>query len=158
MERETLYIIDPRKTFRGAVQNTMTAPAGKTPKYVDYTADENNGVNMTFKQYKDHKQNPHLKALDFETFYNDIWKPYLEDTKTDWTPITEEKFEEMLECLPPVRWTRFARGSFFFISEPLTANLHSCYIQYKDKNYTSVRDVHESKESILKSFHAIATS
>jgi hypothetical protein len=105
---ETLYIIDPTN-FNGQIINSMTSKEG-VPKYVDYMKEP-----TTFEQYKEQQQNENLIALDWETFKDEYYIPYLDSLCEPFKETTEECFWDGLECLPPKRWTRFENGEFFFL-------------------------------------------
>lgn len=145
-----LFIVDPTAEFKGHALNTMSCKEG-TPQYVDYQDKP-----TTLEEYKIQKNNPHLIALDWDVFYKDWYEPYLIGLQKDWEEITEERYWEMLEVLPPVRWTQ-GIISFFFISEAYTANLHSCIIKdATDKNnpkyYEALRGIDTPAEKLVKNY------
>jgi len=145
METESLYIIDPTN-FRGHVINSMTAPKGTTPEYVDYME-----TPTTFEEYKKQKCNENLVALTWEDFNKNYYEPYLENLQGPWKEISEERWDDMLNVLPPMRWTHFGnKDSFFFISEAYTAHLNSCFVKYKGKYYEALRSRHLPTEQIVK--------
>lgn len=143
MEPERLYIIDPTN-FKGSVVNTMSAPPGATPTHVDYM-----GKPTTFEEYKKEKGNENLIALTWEDFERDYYKPYLDGLQKPFKEITEENWNEMLEVLPPQRWTKIDGGSFFFIEEATTANLHDCFVAYKGKHYSALRPIRIKTEELI---------
>jgi hypothetical protein len=145
MEFERLYIIDPTN-FKGWVNNTMSAPKGMTPTHVDYRE-----TPTTFEEYKKEKGNENLIALTWEEFEEKYYNPYLKSLQGDWKEISEEHWYDMLEVLPPRRWTQFGKGnSFFFISEAYTADLHTCFVKVDGKCFEALRSVFLPTEEILK--------
>jgi len=69
--------------------------------------------------------------------------------------ITEKQYWEALECLPPVRWTRFTNSEFFFISEPDYMSIHAFYVKKKDKYYTKNIDIYTPKDVLLNQIEEI---
>jgi hypothetical protein len=52
--------------------------------------------------------------------------------------ITEERFWEMLEVLPPAKWTRRADSESFMVIECQTANLYTWCARVGDKYYEMI--------------------
>jgi hypothetical protein len=50
--------------------------------------------------------------------------------------ITAERFDEMLNCLPPQLWTRFNSQESFRISEPLTSGIWTWCVRIGDHHFT----------------------
>lgn len=138
----TLYIIDPAN-FEGRVVNTMTSKDGK-PVYVDYMDKP-----TTLEQYKEKKQNPRLIALTWEDFDKKYYRPYLDSLCGKFEEETKAQFEEALNCLPPLRWTRGQNREFFFVRECYTGDLYSCHVRVGDKYYTALRPISASKWSLF---------
>jgi hypothetical protein len=151
---ETKYIIDPSVKFTGACETTITHEKGTQPKYVDYSSYLHNDDkgNLTFEEYKKKLNKPQLIIIDPEEMQKKYWQPYYDSLKSDWSEITEKRFNDLLECLPPQRWTSTGRkGSFFFMMEAYTADLHTCCVQIDEKYYSSLRSIKESSKSIIES-------
>lgn len=148
MSKEILYIVDTSQPYNGRIVNTMNAPkSGQTL--------ENTGVhyvNIPFSQYNDQKGG-HLIALGFDDYYQNYEKPYLESLQKPFQEITEEKYYDLLECLPPKRWTQDdSTGiNFFFLSEAYTSHLHSCVVRYEGKYYVALRSILDSTKKIIES-------
>lgn len=138
MSSNTLYIIDPTKEFKGHVENTMNKDTG----LVHYRE------NTSFEDYKKEKGNENLVTMTWEELEEKYIIPYKNNLQKPFKEITEEDFNEMLNVLPPMRWTRFENGRFFFISEAYTADLHSLYVKYKGKYYTGLRSRFMKDEDI----------
>lgn len=152
------YIVDPIN-FKGTVDNTMTAPEGLDPIYVDYTADlYNRDRNLTLPEYRKATNKPQLIALSWEDFFSQYYKPYLDSLQEDFKEITADKYEYSLECLPPQKWHDInSRFNSFYIIEAYTADLHSFYIKDREtgKYYTALRSKYISDENLLKQLETI---
>jgi len=139
---EKLYIIDPTN-FNGQIVNSISSTES-TQQYVDYMSEP-----TTFEEYKLKKNNPNLIALNWDTFYEDYYKPHLDGLCEPFKETTEERFWDGLECLPPKRWTRFTNGEFFFVGECYTDNLYTCFVRKGDKYYTSLRPINTLAEDLI---------
>lgn len=60
-----------------------------------------------------------------------------------WKEITEEQFYDMLGCLPPEKRTSFPWGSIFRMSEYMTGNITSHFMEIWDKYYQGSFDTSE---------------
>lgn len=136
---EKLYIIDASKPYSGQIVNTMPFVEKGSKNgadilkktYVHYSG-------ATFEEYNnDHGGN--LLALSWEEFNKTYHLPYLKSLQGPFEEVSEERFLFALECLPPVRWTRFIGGEYFFISEAQYSSIHSCYVRIGQKYYTALR-------------------
>lgn len=54
---------------------------------------------------------------------------------------TEEHFEDMLNCLPPLKWCTIDGIEMFCMSEMYTGVYTSQYARYKDNYYTKLVDI-----------------
>lgn len=151
----TLFIYDPTQPLnkQSRCYSTMTAKEG-TPTHVDYSGAlyNNNNGNFTLEEYKTFKNNPNLIAVPFDEFNTKVLIPYHESLCGEFTEITEEKYWDALECLPPMKWHDLdSNFNVFFISEAYTASIHSCFIKDKKnkKYYTAMRDIFISDEVLL---------
>ena len=52
--------------------------------------------------------------------------------------ITEERYYEMLDVLPPLRWVTRNGVQSFILAEPLDLNYYTQFAKYNDKYYTAV--------------------
>lgn len=139
---ETLYILDPLVKFDGQIMNTASSSnEGIFVHYMDKPT--------TFEEYKKQKGNESLIALSWEEFDSKYYQPYLTALQKDFEPITKKRFNDALECLPPMRWTIEKGREFFFISECYTADLYACFVRLGDKYYSALRGKHSSSEDIF---------
>ena len=147
---ERLYILDPQKYIeKGYINNTATR--SDIGIYVDYMDKP-----TTFEQYKIQKNQPDLVALNWEDFDIQFNQPYLLSLQGNWEECSEEHYWDMLECLPPMRWTQ-GIISFFFISEAYTHDLHTCIIKdSRDKNnvkyYEATRSRYKKNNELIEDF------
>jgi len=72
----------------------------------------------------------------------------------NWKEITEEKFTEMLEILPPVEWKRGG----FFLSEGYTLDIHPFYQKERGRYYEAYFRITATRDEILKSLYEFIKS
>jgi hypothetical protein len=140
---EHLYIIDPTKEFNGQCLNTMplVAPENINETKVHYRK-------QTFAEYnKEH--GGCLVALTWEQFDKDFYQEYYKGLQEPFKETTEEQFQDMLEILPPKRWTGSEGKEYFFVGECYTANIYRCFVRLGDKYYTALRAITTPEENIL---------
>lgn len=153
-----------KEPFNGTIENSMTNGI------MDYTGEEirtetieNNCkvikysyINgLTFEEYQEQKGTP-LKIATSEELQK-LWENYEKsfDNKP-FEEITQNQWEYSLECLPPVKYTRFGRkDSFFFISEAYTGDLHSLYVEKNGKFYTALRNIKTPAKDIINSINKL---
>ena len=94
-------------------------------------------------------------AITWNEYYEQYDRPYKLSLQTPFKEITGEQWEDMLNCLPPMRWHDFAAGlNVFFCSEAYTADLHGCYIKDRTtgKFYSALRSRFINDETLLEDF------
>jgi hypothetical protein len=94
-------------------------------------------------------------ALTWDEYYEQYDSPYKKSLQTPFKEITAEQWEDMLNCLPPMKWHDFAAGlNVFFCSEAYTGDLHGCYIKDRTtgKFYTALRSRFISDEQLFNDF------
>jgi len=69
--------------------------------------------------------------------------------KTEPQEITKEQYWEMLECLPPVDWTRGDTFEYFKLSERISGSITGIYIKYRNKYYTFSDSIYMKRGEIL---------
>jgi len=149
------YILNKRKFLKtGSVEATMTSPDGIEPKYVDYSSylNEELGRNLTLEEYIEVKKDKDLEVVDtfeMEKLYNQ----YQKSLTSNFVEITEDRWYEMLEVLPPMKWHDYKGINIFFISEATSGSMHSCFIKTHDKKYyESLQDIFSKDEVIYENF------
>ena len=155
---EKLYIY--KLPFNGRIINTITNGI------VDYTGTRKqkstfeNGVEtinisfvngLTFEQYKEKKENGKDFLIATDKEIDVLFLNYHKSLISTFSEISKEKYYEMLEVMPPLRFDTFNKNQMFFICEPYTSNLHQCFVKSNNKYYSALRKITESKESIFKS-------
>jgi len=63
--------------------------------------------------------------------------------------ISKNYFFEMLEVLPPAKWTRSHSYESFYIIEALTGNLHQWLIRFEDRYFTLIASKNSTHEQIV---------
>jgi hypothetical protein len=149
---DMLYIIDKTEKFTGSVINTMPFVNVNTRYGADILLHTyvHNSTSDTFgKMQEEYKGN--LIAITWEQLYENYVRPYLIEMQEDFVETTEENFNDMLECVPPKRFT-YSRGgkySYFFVGECYTYDLYQCYVRKDGKYYTALRSITTTEEDIL---------
>lgn len=72
--------------------------------------------------------------------------------KQPFTVITEEQWENMLECLPPMKWHDLNKQwNVFFCSEAMSGQFHGCYLfdRVNSKYYSGMKSIYSSDAQIL---------
>lgn len=139
-----LYLVNLDEPFRGHTQSIVD----KETSFVYYT-------DMYLQDYVKSKGIKNWHLLNWDSFYEIYDKPYHEKLGSKpFKEISEEKYWEMLECLPPMRWHDAAVGvNVFFISEAYTAYLHDCFICLTKggvkKYYVALRSKFSRDEDLL---------
>lgn len=153
---ETLYIINP-ENFNGTALNTMPATYfdethpnyehEKNSTYVHYS-------DLTFKQYNEKHENK-LIVLTWDKFNKDFYTPYLKSLQGEFSEITEKRYFELLECVPPRKWHDLNENiNMFFVGECFTADLYACCIMDKKtkKYYSALRSINAKDDVLINDF------
>lgn len=74
-------------------------------------------------------------------------KQFKENLSNDWTEVSEEKYEEALNILPPAKWY----NGGFFVSEPYYDSLYPFYQSFHGKYYHSIQDIRKPRMEIMNS-------
>ena len=109
------YVINP-DNFEGYIKTTLNNE-GKS-FYTGLTVEEmsiNDGVNYIV-----------INEQELDLYLEDYYK----SLQNEWVEISENNYNEMLNCLPPMNWHNITAGvNVFCISEATTAHLHSHYLK-----------------------------
>jgi len=84
-------------------------------------------------------KNPKLKVMTFDNALIKIQKIQTKKYNKPWLKITEEKFMEMLEILPPLKWNTTNGVEMFAMSEFDEGTYTGHYAHYKGKYYYATR-------------------
>lgn len=63
--------------------------------------------------------------------------------------ITKQQFWEMLEVLPPCKWTRSKGYEVFYVSEALAADIHAWHVRIGGRYWSLNRSRTRSPDSII---------
>lgn len=129
------YVVDTSVPFKGRVISILTE-AGVSP----YTG-------MTLEQIK--AMHPGAKALTLDEFSRDYYQPYIKSLQKPFVEVTREHYEDILECLPPINWTRLGSIQYFFCCEAYTDDLHALLVKKNGNYYEALRPVRMPKEDIM---------
>lgn len=157
MSYNRLYIIDTSKPITGEVINTMSClKEHGTPKYVDYCEKP-----TTLEEYKIKENNPNLVAMTWEQLEPHINK-YRGSLCGKWKEITDDRYEYLLECVPPKRWRDIKdinkTINVFAVGECYTMDLYAHCIKDGNKYYSALMPISSSNETILKSYNELLTN
>lgn len=109
----TLYIIDSSKPFRGFTTH-ITDENGLIP--------EDGGI--TLEEYRIKTRNPHFIGISSEELtlkHKELRESYMSE---EFKEITEERYEELLNCSYPLCYNRNVLFDYFFISSCYAYDLH----------------------------------
>ena len=101
----------------------------------------NNCINYPCEQYENY-----LKAAKEKEYTVITWSEF-EKLQKDFyiggeaIETTEENFEDMLNCLPPLKWCTIDEVEMFCMSEMLTGTYTDQYSKYQGKYYTKIVDI-----------------
>ena len=140
-----LYIVKQNPAdYKGYPFSTISGQDEKpvNDRYVDYSDGK------TFAQYNE-THGGDLVAIEWEEMELKYHGPHLKSLQKPFREITKERYWDMLECLPPVRWTRSPAREFFFISEAFTDNLHSVFVRIGKKYYEALRPINTDAGEIF---------
>jgi hypothetical protein len=86
-----------------------------------------------------------LTAEQFNTLWNERWAVYESELCGNWKEITAERYDEMLNVLPPMKWT----NGGFFLSELHDGNIGYFFQEWWGKYYESMQNVKNERKNIL---------
>lgn len=117
--------------------NTIFCPA--TNRIIDVIPAGSDG-SAWFATHGD-KYGTGLVVLDID----EAQKRYEDSFRSDPVEITEEKWHDMLGCLPPVAWKRDTSGESFKMSERMAGSITGIYVRLGNRYfqfYDSIRLPH----------------
>ncbi|MDR1838257.1 MAG: DUF1419 domain-containing protein [Treponema sp.] len=82
-----------------------------------------------------------------EAEYNEKIKAFYIEVCGKWKEITEQRYMQMLEILPPLRWD----FEGFFISEAYTLDIHSYFQEFNGRYYEAYFRISTSRKKIFES-------
>jgi hypothetical protein len=118
------WIIRTDQPFRGNAQSILL-----TDGTVAYTPGR-----QTFEQYKA-ENGDHFEAIDNAAF-DALLATFEASRRTEPKSISEERYWEMLECLPPSKYCEVAGVTMFHICERITGELVDWFAVCNGKHFT----------------------
>lgn len=128
------YIIKADTPYMGTVQSILKNG------FVAYSN------RLNFEQYQ--KSKGEKFRLISEGEHDELQKIYRKSLIAEFSEITEDKYYEMMNVLPPTRFHNYRGAEIFFVSECCTLNLYSCFIMANDKYYSALRPIGEPSEGL----------
>ena len=148
------YLIDTSIKFNGSITSSVTKSGSKL--LVDYSGylHNNKGDDLTLEEYQKLFPDKKFIVVDTDELYKNYIQPYCEGLQGPWSEISESRYNDLLECLPPVHWTTIQNIEFFFISEATTFTIHTCALwdKSKKKYFEALRDIHMKPAEILRNY------
>lgn len=116
----------------------ISTPEGKMPIAFNYaTTEEAATAMLTRAREEEPTRNYRIGTWEeFEKAQHDYYMKPL-------TEITEERFYDMLNVLPPHNWSRGERFEFFTMSERLVGSLTSMFVRLGNSYYEKVVDLRD---------------
>lgn len=126
------YIVDSRY-FDGTCLTSMS-----DNRHSDYGGE-------TLEELRIRKRNPHLIAVTLKRV-NLLVKRYQNALQMPFKEITEERYWDLFDCLPPARMG----NAFFFVGEPYYGNLYPFCFKAEGRFFTARRNIHLTNEEIYR--------
>jgi hypothetical protein len=86
-----------------------------------------------------------LNEGQFRMLWNERWAVYESELCGKWKEITAERYDEMLNVLPPMQWT----NGGFFLSELYDGNIGYFFQEWRGRFYESMQSVKNKRENII---------
>ena len=148
---DTYRMLDDNEAIDKTVSSRYILKAGpfeghcQTNTYTTYDGTERVAYNdgLSLEEYLQKEENKGRYVISSEEFTK-LLQDHENNQKTKPVQITEERYMDMLEVLPPERW----HDGFFHVSEHIRGNLVSWFMQKDDKYYEFVEADSISKEDL----------
>jgi hypothetical protein len=134
-----LYVADPDEVVKtGRAGGRVDLSTG----LVEYTK-------LTLAEYNERYQR-NWSAIE-EAEIVKLVDRYLENMQGPWVEIDEERYDDMLDVMPPFRLTQESGIQFFFMSEGYSWSLFLAFIhdQKTNKYYEAMRDARKPVAEII---------
>lgn len=128
------YIIKAESPYRGSVQNIL----------IDGLVAYSDGLD--FERYQ--KSKGESFKLISEGEHDELQREYRRSLITEFTEITEDRYFNMMDILPPTRHHGYRGAEIFFVSECHVLDLYSCFIMANGKFYSALRPIGEPSEGL----------
>ena len=91
-----------------------------------------------------------LDTESFNTLWEQRWAEYENEICGKWKEISVKRYDDMLNCLPPLKWT----NGGFFLSELYNGDIGYFYQEWFGKYYESMQNVRKPRKDITDSLQA----
>ena len=85
-----------------------------------------------------------MDAAQFKILWDERWAIYENELCGKWKEISAARFDEMLNVLPPMKWT----NGGFFLSELYDGDIGYFFQEWRGKFYESMQNVRNKRENI----------
>ncbi len=154
-ENKITYIVE--LPFKGSIKtrliNGFAEWTGEqvTKKYIDKNGSQVSEISfinqLSFEEYNA-KNGGNLTEVSEEQI-DALFKEHRDSLISEFSEITAERFDDLLNCLPPKRWHNHNGAQIFYMCEAYTDDLYTCCIAYKDKFFSALRPIREESESLV---------
>jgi len=86
-----------------------------------------------------------LDTASFRELWRKCWQEYETELCGKWKEITRKRYEDALNCLPPLLWT----NGGFFLSEMYDECIGYFFQEWRGKYYESMQNVKRVRNDIL---------
>lgn len=124
MNNDKLKFVVDSRSFDGSCVTTMSDGI-----HGDYHHE-------TLEELRDREKNPYLTAVSGNTVRKMI-RIHLQSLCAPFSEITEERYFDYMDVLPPIRHTR----NFFFLGEPYHADIYRFCFRAGGRYFTGLRSV-----------------
>lgn len=124
MNNDKLKFVVDSRSFDGSCVTTMSDGI-----HGDYHHE-------TLEELRDREKNPYLIAV-FRNTVRKMIRIYLQSLCAPFSEITEERYFDYMDVLPPIRHTR----NFFFMGEPYHADIYRFCFRAGGRYFTGLRSV-----------------
>ena len=83
-------------------------------------------------------------SKSFGTLWQECWDVYENEICGQWKEISSEQYNDMLNCLPPMKWT----NGGFFLSELYSGNIGYFFQEWFGKYYESMQNITKPRQDI----------
>ncbi len=125
-----MYVVDSRY-FDGTIRTSMS----------DGICSDYSG--RTIEQIREQDDNPHLIAVS-DSRVKMLVKRYENALQTPFTEITEERYYELMDCVPPIRLTK----DYFFVGEGYYSHLNALCFKFGGRFYEGLRSIYTPEKEL----------
>lgn len=91
-----------------------------------------------------------LTYAEFNELWDQCWAEYEKELCGKWKEISPKRYDDMLNCLPPMQWT----NGGFFLSELYDGDIGYFFQEWLGKYYESMQNIHTQRSDILNELQA----